>query len=81
MFVEGEAKGAAMALVDVQELKIRADVANLPERIVVNVNGLMAGDKVLLKDVVLPEGAELDMTDLEEPVVTIEAQEGAEDAE
>ena len=81
VFVEGEAKGAAMALVDVQELKIRADVANLPERIVVNVDGLMAGDKVLLKDVVLPEGAELDMTDLEEPVVTIEAQEGAEDAE
>ena len=37
VFVEGEPKGAAVAFVDIQELKVRADVANLRERIVVNV--------------------------------------------
>ena len=55
VFVEGTPKGAAVAFVDLQELKVRADVTNLPERIVVNVDGLTDGTKVLLKDVVLPE--------------------------
>ena len=32
VFVEGTPKGAAVAFVDIQELKVRADVANLPER-------------------------------------------------
>ena len=77
VFVEGTPKGAAVAFVDVQELKVRADVANLPEKIVVNVDGLTDGTKVLLKDVVLPEGVELDMDDLEESVVTVEVPEDA----
>ena len=33
VFVEGTPKGAAVAFVDIQELKVRADVANLPEKI------------------------------------------------
>ena len=45
VFVEGTPKGAAVAFVDIQELKVRADVANLPERIVVNVDGLTDGTK------------------------------------
>ena len=77
MFVEGQPKGAAVAFVDIQELKVRADVANLPEKIVVNVEGLTDGTKVLLKDVQMPEGAELDMDDLEESVVTVEVPEDA----
>lgn len=77
VFVEGTPKGVAVAFVDVQELKVRADVANLPEKIVVNVDGLTDGTKILLKDVVLPEGAELDMDDLEESVVTVEVPEDA----
>ena len=40
VFVEGTPKGAAVAFVDIQELKVRADVANLPEKIVVSVEGL-----------------------------------------
>ncbi len=63
--------------VDIQELKVRADVANLPERIVVDVNGLAEGDKVFLKDLEMPEGVELDMDDLEESVVTVEVPEEA----
>ena len=75
VFVEGTPKGAAVAFVDLQELKVRADVTNLPERIVVNVDGLTDGTKVLLKDVVLPEGAELDMDDPETSVVSVEVPE------
>ena len=75
VFVEGTPKGAAVAFVDIQELKVRADVANLPERIVVNVDGLTDGSKVFAKDVVLPEGAELDVEDPEESVVTVEIPE------
>ena len=75
MFVEGTPKGAAVAFVDLQELKVRADVTNLPERIVVNVDGLTDGTKVLLKDIVLPEGAELDMDDPETSVVSVEVPE------
>ena len=61
VFVEGTPKGAAVAFVDIQELKVRADVANLPEKIVVNVDGLTDGAKVFAKDVVLPEGVVLDV--------------------
>ncbi|MFU0468940.1 50S ribosomal protein L25/general stress protein Ctc [Gardnerella vaginalis] len=80
VFVEGTPKGAAVAFVDVQELKVRADVANLPERLVVNVDGLTDGTKVFAKDVKLPEGAELDM-DGEESVVSVVVPEDAAPAE
>jgi len=65
------------AFVDIQELKVRADVANLPEKIVVNVDGLTDGSKVFAKDVVLPEGVVLDVEDPEESVVTVEVPEDA----
>jgi len=77
VFVEGTPKGAAVAFVDIQELKVRADVANLPEKIVVNVDGLTDGSKVFAKDVVLPEGVVLDVEDPEESVVTVEVPEDA----
>lgn len=77
VFVEGTPKGAAVAFVDVQELKVRADVTNLPERIVINVDGLTDGTKVFAKDVKLPEGAQLDVEDMEESVVTVEVPEDA----
>ena len=51
VFVEGTPKGAAVAFVDIQELKVRADVSNLPEKIVVNVEGLTDGTKVFAKDI------------------------------
>ena len=77
VFVEGTPKGAAVAFVDIQELKVRADVTNLPEKIVVNVDGLTDGTKVFAKDVVLPEGVELDIEDPEESVVSVEVPEDA----
>ncbi|MDU2403745.1 MAG: 50S ribosomal protein L25/general stress protein Ctc, partial [Bifidobacterium longum] len=77
VFVEGTPKGAAVAFVDIQELKVRADVTDLPEKIVVSVEGLTDGTKVFAKDVVLPEGVELDVEDPEESVVTVEVPEDA----
>ena len=75
--IEGTPKGAAVAFVDIQELKVRADVSNLPERIVINVDGMTDGSKVFAKDIELPEGAELDIDDPEESVVTVEVPEDA----
>ncbi|PLS30226.1 50S ribosomal protein L25 [Bifidobacterium margollesii] len=75
VFVEGTPKGAAVAFVDVQELKVKADVTNLPERITISVDGMVDGTKVLAKDVVLPEGVELVHDDPEESVVTVEVPE------
>ena len=80
VFVEGTPKGAAVAFVDIQELKVRADVANLPEKIVVSVEGLTDGTKGFAKDVVLPEGVELDVEDPEESVVTVEVPEDASES-
>ncbi|PJM74539.1 50S ribosomal protein L25/general stress protein Ctc [Bifidobacterium simiarum] len=77
VFVEGTPKGAAVAFVDIQELKVKADVTNLPERITISVDGLVDGTKVLAKDVVLPEGVELVHDDPEESVVTVEVPEDA----
>ena len=77
VFVEGTPKGAAVAFVDIQELKVRAVVSNLPERFVINVDGMTDGTKVFAKDVELPEGAELDIDDPEESVVTVEVPEDA----
>ena len=67
VFVEGTPKGAAVAFVDIQELKVRADISNLPEKIVVNVEGLTDGTKVFAKDIELPEGAELTSSTLRNP--------------
>ncbi|KAB8293598.1 50S ribosomal protein L25/general stress protein Ctc [Bifidobacterium avesanii] len=77
VFVEGLPKGAAVAFVDMQHLEVNADVANLPEKIVIDVNGLADGDKVLAKDVKLPEGAELVIDDPETSVVSVEVPEDA----
>ncbi|KFJ05976.1 50S ribosomal protein L25/general stress protein Ctc [Bifidobacterium tsurumiense] len=77
VFVEGTPKGAAVAFVEMQELKVRADVTNLPERIVVDVDGMVDGTKILVKDVKLPEGVELDGDAMEEPVVSVVVPEDA----
>jgi large subunit ribosomal protein L25 len=79
VFVEGEPKGSAVAFIDIQQLPVRADVTNLPERITISVDGLQDGDKVFAKDVTLPQGAELALDDAEVSVVTVEVP--AEQAE
>ncbi|RBP98317.1 50S ribosomal protein L25/general stress protein Ctc [Bifidobacterium aemilianum] len=77
VFVEGTPKGAAVAFVDIQELNVKADVSNLPERIVVSVDGLADGDKVFLKDLKLEGGAEFVEDNMDESVVSVEVPEDA----
>ncbi|BDR53099.1 50S ribosomal protein L25 [Bombiscardovia nodaiensis] len=72
VFISGETKGAAVAFIDIQNLQVRADVTNLPERIDISVEGMADGEKVLAKDLKLPEGAELIIDDPEDSVVTVE---------
>ena len=72
VFINGETKGAAVAFIDTQNLQVRADVSNLPERIDISVEGLSDGDKVLAKDIKLPEGSELIIDDLEDSIVSVE---------
>ncbi|MDF7663887.1 50S ribosomal protein L25/general stress protein Ctc [Bifidobacterium sp. ESL0763] len=77
VFAVGTPKGAAVAFVDMQTLLVRADVANLPERIDANVEGLQDGEKVFAKDLELPEGVELvDIKD-DDSVVSVEIPEDA----
>ena len=61
-----------MALIDTQNLQVRADVSNLPERIDISVEGLSEGDKILAKDIKLPEGSELIIDDMEDSIVSVE---------
>lgn len=72
VFINGETKGAAVAFIDTQNLQVRADVSNLPERIDISVEGMSDGDRILAKDVKLPEGSELIIDDLEDSIVTVE---------
>ena len=64
--------------VDFYEVKAGEKIdVEVPEKIVVNVDGLTDGSKVFAKDVVLPEGVVLDVEDPEESVVTVEVPEDA----
>ncbi|WEV68211.1 50S ribosomal protein L25/general stress protein Ctc [Bifidobacterium sp. ESL0769] len=77
VFAVGTPKGAAVAFVDIQQLRVRASVDALPERIDVNVDGMQDGEKVFAKELNLPEGVEFVNTDPEESVVTVEIPEDA----
>lgn len=72
VFIEGETKGSGVAFVDVQELHVRADVSNLPERFTLSVEGMQDGEKILAKDITLPEGTELVDVDPEESIVSVQ---------
>jgi large subunit ribosomal protein L25 len=72
VFTVGTPKGAAVAFVDIQQLRVRASVDQLPERIDANIDGLQDGDKVFAKDLDLPEGVEFVNTNADESVVSVE---------
>lgn len=72
VFTVGTPKGAAVAFVDVQQLRVRASVDQLPERIDVDIDGLQDGDKVLAKDLDLPEGVEFVNVKADESVVSVQ---------
>ncbi|MCU1556283.1 MAG: ribosomal protein L25/ral stress protein Ctc [Microbacteriaceae bacterium] len=68
--VEGEPVAGTVADLDAKTITIEALATNIPERVIVDVEGLEAGTHIYAKDLVLPEGAVL-ITDAETLVVAI----------
>ncbi len=85
----GEAERGSMVNHDLTALPVLAPATNIPNEIEVSIEGLEIGAQILVSDVVLPEGVEVN-TDPEALVLSVvvipvveepEAEEGAEDAE
>jgi len=67
---EGEAAVETNVNVESSTLQVQADATNIPESIVVSVEGLEAGTQILAGDVTLPAGVDL-VTDAETLVVNV----------
>jgi large subunit ribosomal protein L25 len=68
--VEGEAAPETVVTVDAQTLQLEVEATDIPENVVVSVEGLSAGTQILAGAVALPEGATL-VTDEEALVVNV----------
>ena len=75
--VEGEAAAETVVTVDTQALQLEVEATNIPENVVVSVEGLEAGTQVHASQVELPRGAAL-LTDPETLVVNVTQQVSAE---
>ena len=78
--VEGDAAPETVVTVDNATLEIEADVTNLPEALVVSVEGLEVGTQILAGQVEMPAGSTL-ASDAELLVVNISQQISAEELE
>ena len=59
LLVEGEVAPGATLLVGIDVLKVNADALNIPEDLVISVEGLEAGSAITAADAKLPEDVEL----------------------
>jgi large subunit ribosomal protein L25 len=57
--VEGEAAAGTSTALDANTISLEAEATHIPERIIVDVEGLEAGTQILAKDLTLPEGSTL----------------------
>lgn len=55
--MSGEAFSGSNALLELGTLALNVPATSIPENIVIDVDGLQAGTQILVKDIVLPEGA------------------------
>ena len=92
--LEGESFSGTIAMLDLNTVRLEAEATNIPERIIVDIEGAEEGTQIHAKDLVLPEGSLLlddgDMlvvnvvipaaVVLEEPTAA-EGEEGAEGVE
>lgn len=67
---EGLPAPGAMVVQDVDVLLLEVDVLDIPEEIVLDINGLEIGEQILAKDVKIPSNAVL-VSDAEELVINI----------
>jgi len=71
--VEGEAAAGTTAAQDANTISLEAEATHIPERIIVNIEGLEAGTQILAKDLSLPEGSIL-ISDPDTLVINVTAQ-------
>jgi len=69
MRIEGEPV-AGIAILDMQELRVRAEALQVPDHIAVSVDGLTEGDVIRLADLVLPANVEA-LAEPEAVIVTV----------
>ena len=70
--VEGETVPGTTAQQDANTISLEAEATNIPERVLVDVEGLEAGTQILAKDLKLPEGSSL-ISDPETLVINVTA--------
>jgi len=75
--LEGEAESGTQVLQDANTLSIEAEATNIPERLVVNIEGLGEGTHITAADVALPAGSTL-ISDPETLVVGISGAQAAD---
>lgn len=71
--VEGETVAGSTAALDANTLSLEAEATSIPERIVVDIEGLEAGTQILAKDLKLPAGTSL-ISDPETLVINVTAE-------
>ena len=71
--VEGESASGTTAAQDANTLSLEAEATHIPERIIVNIEGLEAGTQILAKDLALPEGSTL-ISDPDTLVINVTAE-------
>ncbi|MDR0594614.1 MAG: 50S ribosomal protein L25/general stress protein Ctc [Bifidobacteriaceae bacterium] len=76
LHIEGE-PNTGLAILDSQELHVRAEATEVPEVISISVEGLNEGDAVKVADLVLPEGVEA-LDDPDTNLVSITSAQSAE---
>jgi large subunit ribosomal protein L25 len=59
--VEGEAGPETLVVVDHNSIPIEAEATNIPQRILVSVEGLPAGTQILVRDLQIPSGSSVDL--------------------
>jgi len=74
--LEGESFSGTMAIVETSTLSVEAEATHIPERLIVNVDGLEEGTSILAGAVELPQGVTL-TSDPEATVVLISVPRGA----
>lgn len=78
--VEGESYPGTIVALDANTLSLEAEATNIPERVVVDVDGLEEGVHILAKDVKLPAGSTL-LSDPELLVIAINVPSAAAEPE
>ncbi len=71
--VEGEAVAGSTAALDANTLSLEAEATSIPERVVVDIEGLEAGTQILAKDLKLPAGTSL-ISDPDTLVINVTAE-------